>query len=243
MDFAGTEPWLRTVAFAGIFLGTAIVAWWVLSGGGGKAPLVAAVGALLTIPAVMAAPVIDGRAFTQLALFALAGFTATGYSAFARLRAMAKELPPKAAPERAASPPPSASPTRVADHESITRAHASPLSEQTVALSGTPGIDEIAFLVDYSGDGHPYRLGADNRIGRDPRAEIRVEDDRASREHARLKLEDGRFVLYDLGSTNGTRLVREGRRRKLAAPAALQDLDVIEVGEARLVFLSVERLR
>ena len=100
---------------------------------------------------------------------------------------------------------------------------------------------QIAFVLDYSADGHPYRLAADNRIGRDPGAEVPLEDEGASREHARIKLEDGRFLLYDLGSRNGTRLVRDGRRRKLAAPAPLQDLDVIEIGDTRLVFISVER--
>ena len=255
MDFAGTEPWLRTVLLAGVFAGAALTAWWVLNlGGSAVRQLLAAAGALAAIPAVIVAPMQDGGALTALALFALAGFLVSAGSAVPALRSRASESPfsppaPAApAPPAPAAPAPAAVPaarpaTRVADHQSVTRAHAAPLSEQTVALGPVAAIDEIAFLVDYSAEGHPYRLAADSRIGRDPAAEITLDDDGASREHARIKLEDGRFVLYDLGSTNGTRLVREGRRRKIAAPAPLHDLDVVEIGDTRLVFISVERVR
>ena len=101
-------------------------------------------------------------------------------------------------------------------------------------------VAEIAFLVEFSGDGHPHRLEADTRIGRDAGAEVSLEGAGLSREHARVKLDEGRFVLYDLGSTNGTRLVRDGRRRKIGAPVPLRDLDIIELGEVRLAFIDVQ---
>ena len=40
-------------------------------------------------------------------------------------------------------------------------------------------------------------------IGRDPGCDIVVADDRVSWRHAVLRLEDGRWVLADNGSTNG----------------------------------------
>ena len=41
-------------------------------------------------------------------------------------------------------------------------------------------------------------------IGRDPECDIVVTDARVSWQHAVLRLEDGRWVLADNGSTNGT---------------------------------------
>ncbi len=67
------------------------------------------------------------------------------------------------------------------------------------------------------------------RIGRHPENDLRfhVELDRdASSRHAEIRLEDGRYVLTDLGSTNGTILNGE----RITGPRALQDGDTIEFG-------------
>jgi len=67
------------------------------------------------------------------------------------------------------------------------------------------------------------------RIGRHPENDLRFhgEHDRdASARHAEIRLEEGRYLLSDLGSTNGTLL--NGTR--IAEPRALQDGDVIEFG-------------
>jgi pSer/pThr/pTyr-binding forkhead associated (FHA) protein len=248
MDFASTDAWLRTLVFAGVLAGAATLAWWVMSlSSSGLRPLLAAGAALITIPAAVVAPFEGGDALAVLGLVAIVGFLGAASSAAAplldafRAPATATAAPAMGAANPAAAPTPASPQTRVATYQAVTEARPAPLSQQTVALGPRgAGIPEIAFLVDYSADGHPFRLGADNRIGRDPGAEVSLQDEGASREHARIKLEDGRFVLYDLGSMNGTRLVRAGRRRKLAAPSPLSDLDVIEVGDTRLVFLSVE---
>jgi hypothetical protein len=67
-----------------------------------------------------------------------------------------------------------------------------------------------------SGNGVPPLLVTTNRnthrlvsgrtytIGRDYQADISVQDPRVSREHAVVRFEDGRWVLEDRGSTNGT---------------------------------------
>ncbi|MFM8781772.1 MAG: FHA domain-containing protein, partial [Gemmatimonadota bacterium] len=67
------------------------------------------------------------------------------------------------------------------------------------------------------------------RIGRHPENDLRfhVELDRdASSRHAEIRLEDGRYVLTDLGSTNGTILNGE----RISGPRPLHDGDTIEFG-------------
>src|SRR5215469_15424933 len=46
--------------------------------------------------------------------------------------------------------------------------------------------------------------GAEYRIGRDPSADISLDDSRVSWTHAVLRVENGTWVLDDRGSTNGT---------------------------------------
>jgi len=240
MDFAGTDPILRTITFAGILFGAAICAWWTMTRPHTSAALQIGSGlpALGTIPAAIVAPFEDGTMLTWLGLAAIAAFVLCGALTALAIRRQPGSAP--GTPEPGAAGRAEAPATRVAGSIAATVARPGPAAEQTVALGPAADIAAIAFLVEYSASGHPYRLGADTHLGRDPGAEITIEDDAASREHARIKHEDGRFVLYDLGSTNGTRLVRNGRRRKIAAPAPLQDLDMVEIGETRLVFLSVE---
>ncbi len=70
-------------------------------------------------------------------------------------------------------------------------------------------------------------------LGRDPGCTIRLVDGAASRRHAEVVREGGRFVLADLGSANGTRL--NGRACREPTPLAADD--VIEIGEVRLAFV------
>jgi ABC transport system ATP-binding/permease protein len=51
---------------------------------------------------------------------------------------------------------------------------------------------------------HRFDGGAEYRIGRDPAADIVLEDSRVSWRHAVLKVDGQSWVLEDLGSTNGT---------------------------------------
>ncbi len=73
-------------------------------------------------------------------------------------------------------------------------------------------------------------------IGRDPSNSIHIADAEVSRRHARLMFQGGRYVLEDLGSTNGTFV--NGRR--ISAPYVLKPGDVISLGESiSLVFEAV----
>ena len=70
-------------------------------------------------------------------------------------------------------------------------------------------------------------------IGRGEEADLRLFDETASRRHATLSRRDGRVLLEDLGSANGTTL--NGTR---VARAVLCDGDVIGIGSVRLRFLT-----
>jgi hypothetical protein len=52
--------------------------------------------------------------------------------------------------------------------------------------------------------GRRLDLSDDNAIGRDAACQITLNDDYVSRQHARVKLEDGQFFIYDVGSSGGT---------------------------------------
>ena len=64
-------------------------------------------------------------------------------------------------------------------------------------------------------------------IGRDSTNEIVINDAEVSRRHARLTFQGGKYVLEDLGSTNGTFV--NGQR--LAGPRVLKSGEVVSFGE------------
>jgi hypothetical protein len=86
---------------------------------------------------------------------------------------------------------------------------------QLIMRSGpTPG---AAFLLE----------GDQITIGRDPTNTITINDAEISRRHARLSYQGGKYVLEDLGSTNGTFV--NGQR--LAGPRVLKSGEVVSFGE------------
>ncbi len=64
-------------------------------------------------------------------------------------------------------------------------------------------------------------------IGRDPSSTISINDSEVSRHHARMTAQGGKFVLEDLGSTNGTFV--NGRR--IAGPHVLKPGEMVSFGE------------
>ncbi len=64
-------------------------------------------------------------------------------------------------------------------------------------------------------------------IGRDSSSNVAINDAEVSRKHARLTFQGGKYVLEDLGSTNGTFV--NGQR--LASPIVLKSGDVVSLGE------------
>ena len=81
--------------------------------------------------------------------------------------------------------------------------------------------------------GTVYALDSDLiSIGRDSANSIAVNDAEVSRHHSRLSFQGGKYVLEDLGSTNGTFV--NGQR--LTGPRVLKSGEVISLGE-QIVFV------
>ncbi len=79
--------------------------------------------------------------------------------------------------------------------------------------------------------GRAMRLGEQTNIGRDTRNDFALGDSQSSAEHARIRVEANQFVLYDLGSLNGTMV--NGKR---VDRCILMDGDKIRIGETELTF-------
>jgi Nif-specific regulatory protein len=82
-------------------------------------------------------------------------------------------------------------------------------------------------------------------VGRAPGSEVTIDDPLVSARHARIAVGVHEAVLEDLGSTNGTAILRGGERRRLEPgdAVALMDEDVIELGSDDTVCRLLVRLR
>ena len=72
-------------------------------------------------------------------------------------------------------------------------------------------------------------------IGRDSTNEIVINDAEVSRRHARLTFQGGKYVLEDLGSTNGTFV----NSQRLAGPRVLKAGEVVSFGEQIVLVFEV----
>jgi hypothetical protein len=89
-------------------------------------------------------------------------------------------------------------------------------------------------LVEDGREGTAYELGAGTvTIGRLPECDIVVADPGASRRHAQVRFDGERYVVSDMGSTNGT-LVNDVE----ASERALEDGDRVTIGSTVLEFRS-----
>jgi hypothetical protein len=107
---------------------------------------------------------------------------------------------------------------------------------KTELLHKTP--EEVAYLIIRSGTraGKEYRLGEVTTIGRDgQQCEIIIDDTACSGQHARVKLENSRFILHDLASTNGTKVNNSEIARHV-----LEDGDQIDIGKTKLTFMQLD---
>jgi len=114
--------------------------------------------------------------------------------------------------------------------------------------AGTPGPakteilhkmpEKMAYLIIQSGAraGKEYRLAETTTIGRDGQhCDIVLDDTAASGQHAKVKLEQGRFVLYDLASTNGVTVNNIEIDRHV-----LDNGDKVNIGKTTLAFMQID---
>ncbi len=86
--------------------------------------------------------------------------------------------------------------------------------------------------------GRTFRdLSTPVKIGREEENDIRLNDERVSRFHAKVQEQEGRFILTDLESTNGTRV-----NGHPVTMHVLQVGDQVHIGRCLLVFGSPEQL-
>ncbi len=248
MGFGGLSAEIRSVLFAVQFATLAVAAVWFLVNGTGPRSLgyqmSAGICALLALPAAVASPSdlpeTNSSAFVLLAALAWAGAigmaaTVYGYGTRGTMLAFG---PAGAAPAAAGVAPTRVEPGGVSTRVAAPAPGGAVAGERTV-VAGSVGrpAGRLAFVVDRGSDGRPFRLLEEVTIGRAREATLVIDDPEVSRSHAKIRFENGSFVLYDLGSQNGTFLRREGTRRRVQNPVPLQDSDVIIVGSRELVFL------
>ncbi len=117
------------------------------------------------------------------------------------------------------------------------RTVASTWGDQDLEEGTVPSVASAALIV-YAPDRPPHRFAIARgaiSIGRSPRVgnDLVIESDgQLSKRHARIEMDaEGRFTLYDLGSTNGTKV--NGRR---VDNRILHDNDEITLGATRITF-------
>ena len=96
--------------------------------------------------------------------------------------------------------------------------------------------DDTALLIATRGalSGSRYLLDEDEvTVGRDPRADILLDDSTVSRQHAVFRRENGAYTVIDAGSLNGTYV-----NRQRVDHQQLRNGDEIMIGKFRLVFFT-----
>ena len=93
----------------------------------------------------------------------------------------------------------------------------------------------IELTVAHAGTIKTYRFGRRILVGRAPSADLRLDDPRISRLHARIEMRDDGVYVEDLGSRNGTSVDGD----PVTEPRRLEADDEVTVGSAALVFRGV----
>ena len=121
-------------------------------------------------------------------------------------------------------------------------------SDTTMSYTPEEGEEESAAILDEiktegpalvvrSGGGrageHFLLQNESTTVGRSPDCDVFLDDVTVSRKHALVQQRDGKFLLEDQGSLNGTFL----NRRRIES-AALEDGDEVQIGKYKLTFLS-----
>jgi VWFA-related protein len=127
-------------------------------------------------------------------------------------------------------------------------AGAPPLAPAAPGMAGGADIPEVggtrvierapkhlAMLVDKARPDRKYDLKGTTNVGRGTDNHIVLDDPTVSRHHAWIKVDGEDFLVFDIGSGNGTFVNDE----RIEAPRRLQNGDVVRFGEATFVFTQV----
>ena len=100
--------------------------------------------------------------------------------------------------------------------------------EATVVIQKGPKMKFLGLLVNRKQLSNRYDVDKPTvTVGRQRTNNIVIDDPTVSRQHATIKLEGEQFVLYDLGSANGTFV--DGER--VREPVPLHDGSIVKFGE------------
>lgn len=105
-------------------------------------------------------------------------------------------------------------------------------AEEQAAVAALPRHSALLIMQRGPSVGSRYLLDAERTVaGRSEHADIFLDDVTVSRKHAEFVREEGRFVVRDIGSLNGTYV----NRNRIDA-IALQTGDEVQIGKYRLTF-------
>jgi hypothetical protein len=140
-------------------------------------------------------------------------------------------------------PPPSPAPPEPTEPAVFPEPEAAPARMQKTEVLRPTSPDTLAWLVLLSGThaGKEFRLGQTTTIGRDPaHSDVVLDDSAVSRQHAKVRLRQGIFVLHDLASTSGT-FVRDRETDEWVEvhKHTLVDGDRIKMGRALMSFMQI----
>jgi len=121
-----------------------------------------------------------------------------------------------------------------------------PEDDSTVIIrDGKRGIQgPLVYFVERNGirSGKVHLVGDETALGRGPDNDIVIANDTVSKRHGKVRAEDGEFFYWDLASANFSFLVaKDGSRKRILEPHPLKDGDTIDLGDARLTFIEVDR--
>ena len=111
-----------------------------------------------------------------------------------------------------------------------------PAARKTVLLSQKYKAPVVGWLVALDGQqkGEDFRVrDGQNSVGSDSSCDIVLTDPTVSSKHASLRYKEGKFILTDLDSSNGSYL---NDKDESIAREELKDNDVVRFGDVRLKF-------
>ena len=101
--------------------------------------------------------------------------------------------------------------------------------------------DAMRTLLGLKESGKPGRLVVwdteEVSVGRSPENDLVLDDTDTSRRHALFTVGHTGYEVQDLGTANGTRVNKEA----ISAPRALENKDVVEIGEVQITFIQTRK--